>query len=234
MSARLSAASQSCKECAGHSVQAFCNFKEDAMERLEVLGMNVAFPAGAILYREGDYSESVAIVCEGQVKLSCSSRAGRSLILRIAGSGELLGLSSVITGTLHETSAEVIAPTRLKVIPKASFLNFFTEFPEVGTHSARTLALEYQLAFIDAKRLALSSSAEARLGKVLLDWGRSVASAQLRFQMALSHAELGEMAGLSRETVTRTLSVFRKNKVIDIKGATIRILKPEVLDELCM
>jgi len=216
------------------SLYAFCSFDSAAKERLETLGMHVAFPAGALLYREGDHSESVSIICDGQVKLSCSSRSGKSLILRIAGSGELLGLSSIITRTPHETTAEVIAPTRLKVIPRAAFLSFFEEFPEVGTHSAHVLALEYQKTFIDAKRLALSSSAEARLGKVLLDWGRSVSTEEeLRFQMSLSHAELGEMAGLSRETVTRTLASLRRKKVLSIQGATMRILEPATLDAMC-
>jgi CRP/FNR family transcriptional regulator, cyclic AMP receptor protein len=224
----------SCSDCSHRSLYAFCSFQSPARERLESLGMHVAFPAGTVLYQEGEQTDSVSIICEGQVKLSCSSRSGKSLILRIAGAGELLGLSSTITLTPHETTAEVIAPTRLKVIPRTHFLAFFDEFPEVGTHSAQVLALEYQKTFVDAKRLALSSSAEARLGKVLLDWGRSVAtSEELRFQMSLSHSELGEMAGLSRETVTRTLASLRQKKVLSIQGATMRILQPGALEALC-
>ena len=135
----------------------------------------------------------------------------------------------------HETTAEVIAPARLKVIPRAAFLNLLSEFPEAGLHSTKMLALEYQKTFFDAKRLALSCSAEARLGKTLLDWGKSVCiDSDLHFQMSLSHAELGEMAGLSRETVTRTLTTFRRRKLLSIRGATIRILQPDLLEALCV
>ena len=85
----------------------------------------------------------------------------------------------------HETTAEVIAPARLKVIPRAAFLNLLSEFPEAGLHSTKMLALEYQKTFFDAKRLALSCSAEARLGKTLLDWGKSVCiDSDLHFQMS--------------------------------------------------
>jgi CRP/FNR family transcriptional regulator, cyclic AMP receptor protein len=121
----------------------------------------------------------------------------RSLILRIAGPGEIVGLSAAIIGKPHETTAETIAPTQLKVIPRAALLDFMKEFPEVGCRTAATLAAEYESTFHDAKRLALCTSAESRLGSVLLEWARAVSvGEELVFHMALSHAELGEMAGL--------------------------------------
>jgi CRP/FNR family cyclic AMP-dependent transcriptional regulator len=102
-------------------------------------------------------------------------------------------------------------------------------------HSTKVLALEYRKTFVDAKRLALSCSAEARLGKILLDWGRSVCTEpDLHFEMSVSHAELGEMAGRSRETVTRTLAAFRRRKWVSIQGATMCILQPEALAALCV
>jgi CRP/FNR family transcriptional regulator len=223
-----------CETCAVRADRLFCGFTSEAKEKLAGLGVHIALPSGAILHRQGDSAESVGIVCEGQVKVSCSSKSGKSLILRIAGSGEIVGLSAAIIGQSHETTAETIAPTQLKVIPRTALLDFMREFPEVGCRTAATLAAEYEATFHDAKRLALCTSAESRLGSVLLEWARAVSvGEELVFHMALSHAELGEMAGLTRETVTRTLASLKRRKLIDVKGAMIRIPAPSRLEELC-
>jgi CRP/FNR family cyclic AMP-dependent transcriptional regulator len=223
-----------CETCAVRADRVFCGFTSEAKEKLAALGVHIALSSGAVLHRQGEDAESVGIVCEGQVKVSCSSKTGKSLILRIAGPGEIVGLSAAIIGKPHETTAETIAPIQLKVIPRAALLDFMKEFPEVGCRTAATLAAEYESTFHDAKRLALCTSAESRLGSVLLEWARAVSvGEELMFHMALSHAELGEMAGLSRETVTRTLASLRKRKLIDVKGATIRIPSPTRLEDLC-
>jgi CRP/FNR family transcriptional regulator len=88
--------------------------------------------------------------------------------------------------------------------------------------------------FHDAKRLALSGSAAGRLARLLLDWGRSSSlnKPELRFTMALTHEEIANMAGTSRETVTRLLNQFRRDKWIIIKGASLTIVQPDQLERL--
>ena len=223
-----------CETCPDRSDRVFCGLISDAKDKLGALGVHISLSRGSVLHRQGDEPESIGIICEGQVKLSCTSNTGKCLILRIAGPGQLLGLGAVITGKPHETTAEAITPSQVKVIPRKALLEFMHEYPEVGCRTAETLASECELTFLDAKRLALCTTAESRLGRVLLDWGRSVTDGpKLQFQMALSHAELGELAGLSRETVTRTLASLRRRKLIDMHGATLRIPNPSQLENLC-
>jgi CRP/FNR family transcriptional regulator len=212
----------------------FCGLAVPERRRLDQIGVSITLPSGAILHREGDLPDSVGIVCDGQVKLSCSSRSGKSLILRIAGPGDVLGLGAIVAGKPHETTAEAISPARIKVIPREALLRFMRESPEAGYRTAATLASEYEIAFLDAKRLALCTSAESRLSRVLLDWARPASrSERVQFKMTLSHTELGELAGLSRETVTRTLAALRRRKLIEVAGATLRIPDPAKLEALC-
>ena len=86
-------------------------------------------------------------------------------------------------------------------------------------------------AFISARLLALSASAAARLAQILLNWAESAACGQpeLKFTMALTHEELGSMANLSRETVTRLLGRFQKENLLTIRGAAMQILNPAAL-----
>jgi CRP/FNR family transcriptional regulator len=68
----------------------------------------------------------------------------------------------------------------------------------------------------------------------LLDWGRAAGSdkPEIRFTMALTHEEIANMAGTSRETVTRLLNQFRRDNWITIKGASMTIIKPDQLERL--
>jgi CRP/FNR family transcriptional regulator len=101
-------------------------------------------------------------------------------------------------------------------------------------HAAQSLSGEYLTVFHDAKRLALSGSAAGRLARLLLDWGRASASGkpEIRFTMALTHEEIANMAGTSRETVTRLLNQFRRDEWITVKGSSLTIIKPDQLERL--
>jgi CRP/FNR family transcriptional regulator len=103
-------------------------------------------------------------------------------------------------------------------------------------HAAKSLADEYKAAFFDARRLALSGSAAGRLASVLLEWGKASSScgqhAEMRFTMALTHEELASLVGSSRETITRMLGRFRKERLIEVRGSSILILAPARLEQL--
>ena len=73
-----------------------------------------------------------------------------------------------------------------------------------------------------------------RLASVLLDWGRAAACGkpEMRFTMALTHEELANLVGSSRETVTRMLGRFKKEKLIQIRGSSVLIISPEQLEHL--
>jgi CRP/FNR family transcriptional regulator len=165
------------------------------------------------------------------VKLSCTSRDGKTLILKIAAPGDVLGLGAVISNTPYEVTAEAIEPIRIKNLRKDVFVAFLERHGEVSMHAAQSLSEEYKTAFFDAKRLALAPSAAGRLASVLLEWGRSACCGQpvMKFTMSLTHEELANLAGTSRETVTRALGRMQKQKLIQINGSSITILSPEKL-----
>lgn len=226
--------SSNCINCEYRSQRTFCNLSPEKLRDLDAIGLQWSVPKGAVLYRQDEPSDNVAIVCDGHVKLSCSSPAGKTLILKVAGPGDVLGLGAVMAGLPYEVTAETIEPTIMKNVRKADFIAFLERHGEASLHAAQSLALEYNSAFYDAKRLALSESAARRLSSVLLDWGRSACcgKAVMRFTMSLTHEELANMAGTSRETVTRIISRLKKEKLIDVKGSSYTILAPEKLEQV--
>jgi CRP/FNR family cyclic AMP-dependent transcriptional regulator len=212
----------------------FCNLAPEALADFDTIGSSTSLPRGAILFSEGDPGDRVYILCDGKVKLSCSSRDGKTLNLRIALAGDVLGLSAVISGSLFEVTAESLEPVSLKVIAKSEFLPFLNRHGEASMHAAKAMSEEYMAVYYDARRLALSGSVPGRIAGLLLDWGRSAScgKASMRFNMVLPHDDLASFTGTSRETVSRTLSRLQKENLIRIHGATVHILQPERLNEI--
>lgn len=226
--------SSECGTCEYRSLRMFCNLSPEALLDFDTIGVQMTVPHGAILFQEDDPGDSVVVICQGQVKLSCTSKDGKTLILKIANSGDVLGLSAVISGTRMEVTAEAIIPTQVKNIRRDDFLAFLQRHSQASMHAAQALSEEYKSAFFDARRLALSTSAAGRIAGVLLDWGRAASCGQseMRFTMALTHEDLASIAGTSRETVTRVLGKLRKDKLIKIRGSSIVIVEPDRLSRL--
>lgn len=223
-----------CTECGHRTLRLFCNLGEDALQRLDAIGMRVALPGRAVLFTESQPASGVFVVCEGQLKLSTTSREGRVMILRLAGPGDVLGLSAALNDVQNEVTAETLEPTILKSIRRNDFMEFLQTHVEVGEKTSQVMAKEYREVFLDVRRLALSGSASGRLARLMLDWANTAACGkpELRFTMALTHEELASMAGTSRETVTRLLNQFERDGLIRRRGSSITLLDPDRMDLL--
>jgi CRP/FNR family transcriptional regulator, cyclic AMP receptor protein len=216
---------ESCLNCSQRSLRLFCNLDEHALRAFDQIGAHLSLAGRAILFDEGDRPNGIFVICSGRVKLSCTSRDGRTMILRIADSGDVLGLSAALGKVPYEVTAETLEPTRLKRIGLDEFTTFLAAYPISGANAAKTLAREYRATFFDARRLALAGSAPAKIANVLLDWAttESCGQTRLRFTMALTHEELANLAGTSRETVTRSLNRFERDGLIARRGSSITV-----------
>lgn len=223
-----------CEACPYRSQRQFCNLAPAALEMYNAIGSYFRLARGTTLFHEYGPCDRVMVLCTGLVKLYCTSKAGKILILKIAQPGEVLGLSAIICGARHEATATTLAPTQIKSISKAQFTAFLEMHHEASLHASQALSLESNRAFLDIKRLTLSGSAAGRLAGVLLDWGRAQCRprSEIRFPMPLTHEELAALAGISRETVTRTLRRFQDEKLIDIADHLIRVLSPAGLEKI--
>lgn len=221
-----------CLNCEHRTLRMFCNLTPEALNDFDAIGIQMNHARGAKLFCEGDAARNVFILCTGQVKISSTSRDGKTMILKIGAPGDVLGLSAVLANLPYEVTAEAIEPCHVKTIRKQEFLDFLAKHGIASMHAAQSLSGEYLTVFQDAKRLALSGSAAGRLARLLLDWGNNVSCGkpELRFTMALTHEEIANMAGTSRETVTRLLNQFRRSQLIAIKGSSLTILKPDELE----
>lgn len=223
-----------CLSCERRHLLTFCNLPAEALEEYDRIGTMMSYGRGATLFSESDPARNVFVICFGQVKISTNSRDGKTMILKIAGLGNVLGLSAVLANIPYEATAETIEPCQIKIMHKKELMEFFGRHGIASLQAAQSLSAEYLDAFHDAQRLALSRSAAGRLARLLLDWGSSAGdgNSEIRFTMALTHEEIGNMAGMSRESVTRFLNQFRRNQWITIHGTRLKVVKPDQLQRL--
>ncbi|HEY4358339.1 MAG TPA: Crp/Fnr family transcriptional regulator [Acidobacteriaceae bacterium] len=221
-----------CLSCPNREKNGFCNLSEDAREFLIANSFVVEYPRGSVLFREGDIADTVHIVCSGKLKVSASSQEGRIMILRIAASGSVLGLSAALSEKTHETSVEALEPCRVRVMRTRVLQTLLRDHPHAAIGAARTLADEYRAAFEEARRIALPETPAGRVACLLLDWMASSERKGSTITLPLTHDEVASMTATTRETVTRTLSRFRKDGIIQAKGVSLTILQPNVLQQL--
>jgi len=214
-----------CPACDLRTGGFFCDFSDPVLRSFYSLKITNAYPKGATLFSEGEPSDGVYMLCQGRVKLSTYSRDGKALILRIAESGELLGLSSAIGDSPHEATAEVLVPCQINFVRKADLLRFLQEHAEAGLSALRQLSRNYHAAYTQICSLGLSATVGDKLIKLLLGWCKNanVGNGQVHLKVTFSHEEIAEMIGTSRETVTRLLKELRERDLITVEGSDLCI-----------
>jgi CRP/FNR family transcriptional regulator, cyclic AMP receptor protein len=225
---------ENCVTCPHKESRLFCNLPPAALQRLSEITSSATYPKGATLFVEGQASRGVFILCDGHVKLSTSSADGRTLILRISEPGDLLGLPATISGRAYEVTADVIEPTQANYISRADFLNFLRDHGEAALRVAQELSETYQTAFAEMRTIGLSHSAREKLARFVLDWSAQHPSENgiIRFNLTLTHEEVAQMIGASRETVTRLFADFKKRNLLQIKGSSVTIKDKLGLEQL--
>jgi len=216
---------ESCRDCEMRSKSFFCDLAPAALKAFEAIKYTTAYPEGAVLFVEGQPPRGVFMLCRGRVKISITSSEGKTIILRIAQPGEVLGLNAAVSGTPYQATAEMLEPCQVNYIRREDLLRYLREHGEASIHAAQQLSASYHTACEQIRSLGLSQSAPQKLGRFLLDWAsKGQPTPQgIRVTLALTHEEIGQIIGSSRETVTRTLGELKHNDLVAFHGSTLLI-----------
>ena len=122
--------SDNCQSCKMRASNFFCQFTPPALKDFNAVKSPASYPAGALLFLEKQDSRGVFILCAGEVKLSISSSAGKTLILRIAKAGEILGLMAALSNSPYEVTAETLRPCQVAFVRRDDFVRFLAKHPE--------------------------------------------------------------------------------------------------------
>jgi CRP/FNR family transcriptional regulator len=212
----------------------FCDFPPAIADALELEAITTTYPTGAVLFAEGQAPRGVFIVRRGRVKLSICGSDGRTLILRIVEPGDPLGVAAVVSGRPYEATAETQEPSEISFLRQCDLLRLMRTHGELALWVTQHISADYASTCREIRDLILSDSASEKLARLMVGWLDQNATAKNPSQMklALTHEEIGQMIGTSRETVSRLFAGFKKQRLIQQSGSTLVIPNRVALESL--
>jgi CRP/FNR family transcriptional regulator, cyclic AMP receptor protein len=224
----------SCVTCPVREEHLFCNLPGPALQKLNEIKSTAVYPKSAMLFIEGQQPRGVFVLCAGKVKLSTSSKEGKIIITKLSDPGDVLGLNATISNRPYEVTAEMVEPGQANFIARDAFLHFLRENGEVAVRVAEQLSRNYYTAYEEIRTLGLTNSPAEKFAKLLLSWSpdsqRADNGCQLR--LTLTHEEIAEMIGTTRETVSRLFSEFKRKQLLQLKGSTLIIRNRSALEKI--
>jgi CRP/FNR family transcriptional regulator, cyclic AMP receptor protein len=226
-------ANHNCTTCATR--RGFCDMGSSSVASLDAIKFTATYPKGSLLFVEGETPRGVYVVCSGKVKLTTCSSEGRTLILRMAERGELLGSSALLLGKPYEMSAETIEPSQINFIRAEEFMSWIQNDRDAMMGVAKQLSGAYYEAQREIRSFGLAQTTTEKLARLMLDWcahDGEKTERGFRLKVLLTHEEIAQMIGTTRETVTRLLTSLRAKKVIEVKGSTFNVVRVDALEAL--
>ena len=224
----------SCVNCKLRREGFSCALSKVSLEDQDRIKHVTAYPEGALIFVEGQMPRGVYLLCQGRAKLMATNSDGKTFIMKIAQPGEILGLHSAVSGKAYEVTVETLQPSQLAYISREDFLRFLKQHPDACLNAAQQLSNDCQAAYDVIRSIGLSHSVSEKLARLLLQLtadGRNI-DGTIRVKLALTHEEMAQLIGTSRETVTRTLSEFKKQRVLELKGSTLVVRNKAALEKL--
>ncbi|HVA01455.1 MAG TPA: Crp/Fnr family transcriptional regulator [Terriglobia bacterium] len=193
----------------------------------------VNFPKHSTLFEEGLFPDGIYILVQGKVKLSVDLKGGRTLILGIAQPGDVLGLSAIMSGKPAEFTAETLTPAQFSHVERKEFLRLLEEHCELCVLVVEVLSHQLREAVEMIHYSSGSQPAAEKLAALLLSWMTAdgeVTGQGVELKLPLTQEEIGQMIGVSRETVSRLLAGLEKDEILSLDGSLLRVLKKEALE----
>ena len=187
-----------------------------------------------MLFGEGQPAGGIYILISGRVKLFTAATDGKTFIIKFADPGTILGLAPTVSGLPYEAWAQATEPTRTGFVERKGLVHAMQSHHEVAVEVAMQLGESYCSAIAEMRVMGLARTASQKLAIFLLDWfeGYRPFGAAASEQVTLTHKDIAQLLGISRETVTRLLLAFRKLGLIEWADGRLVLAARAALESL--
>lgn len=185
-----------------------------------------------IIYLEGNHPNRLFYVLKGKVKIYKTNEDGKELVTELCSTGDFLGHIALLEGTVYKDTAEAIDETELAIIPKNDFDDLLSRNYEVARKFIELLAKNVSEKETQLLGLAYNSLRKKVADALLLLERKYHSDNEGKFIIDISRENLANIAGTATESLIRTLSDFRAEKLIDIKDGNITIINQRRLQNL--
>lgn len=203
-------------------------FSDLAPQDSEILARHCvvrAYPKNAILINEGDNSDSLYVIHEGNLKVFANDAAGKEVILHILGPGEYFGELAMVDEAPRSASVMALSPCKVSIITREEFQGCLHAHPEVAFNLVRALARRIRRLNESIKSLALMD-VYGRVARTLLDLAVEQEDGRLVVEQRLTHQDIANMVGASREMVSRIFKDLTVGNYISVEKGIITVNEP--------
>jgi CRP/FNR family transcriptional regulator len=151
-----SATHPSCFDCNLRADRLFCDLPAEALQAFDSIKSLHVYPRGTSLLREGHPARAAYILCEGRARLTVCSESGKRLTLRIAGPGEVLGLSAALSGCPYEVTAETLDNAKVALVRRKDLLQFLRKYREACMQVVQLLSEDLHVAYDCVRSVGLT------------------------------------------------------------------------------
>ncbi len=210
------------------NIPIFSDLNDSTLDKIFQSGYIKAYNKNDIILTEEESGNSMFFIVEGKVKVLRSDE-DKEIIISLLGPGDFFGEMAILDGMGRSATVSAVENSKLFILQRNEFLDLLNTHPEVSISLLKELSIRLRNATNKIKALSLKD-AEGKVATVLIQLADDIGKIKhgvveidnLPFQQ-----ELANMAGTSRETVSRTLHSFAKKGLIELEGSKIRILNYE-------
>ncbi len=204
--------------------------KNEHIEMINESSYYVPYQKGDIIFRQNTPTSHIMFIKSGLVKVYKEGRNNRVIILKIVKENNFIGLLSIFGENLFQYSASALQPTEIFYVDIGVFKNIIKMNGTYAIHLMRLLSLD-GLQIFD-KLINLShKQLPGRIAEIILYFSKDIYNSD-KFEFPLTRQELAELASTTKESLIRTLSEFKNDKIIDLDGRKVEIKSHDIVNIL--
>jgi len=209
------------------SVPIFSDLHSSALKKIAEKMVRKSFLKGQLILIEESLGEAFFVITQGSVKVTRLSEEGREVILAMLGEGEFFGEMSLLDGEGRSANIVPIEDAEVLTLTRNDFLDCLEKFPKIAIALLEELAIRLRKSDQQIESLSLSDS-EQRIGITLLRLSEELGKIKLgdvTIENLPYQQDIANMAGTSRETVSRTLKILESKGLVKKEGRSLKIFK---------
>lgn len=214
-------------------VPIFSDLPKETIDKIALAGSRKAYKKDSVILMEEEAGSALFVIISGKVKISRTSNDGREVILSILNESDFFGEMAILDGLARSATVVALEESELFIIQRNDFLDMLKQFPEISIALLTELTSRLRIADMKIKALSLKD-AEGKVATVILqladDMGK-IKQGVVEIEKLPLQQDLANMAGTSRETISRTLHTFAKKGMVELDGSKLRILNYEKFKE---
>lgn len=214
-------------------VPIFSDLDEEVLEQVVQVGNKKTYAKDSVILVEEEVGTALFVIIKGKVKVSRSSNDGREVILSILSDSDFFGEMSILDGLNRSATVVAIEDSELFIIQRKEFLDLLNKHPEITIALLSELTQRLRNADMKIKALSLKD-AEGKVATVILQLADDIGKIKhgtVEIEKLPLQQDLANMAGTSRETISRTLHSFARKGLVEIDGSKLKIIDYEKFRE---